>query len=307
MLARLEQRLPLLTGGARDARRGSRRMRDTIAWSHDLLSPEEQALFRRLSVFAGGCTFEAAEAVANAAGDLPLDVEAGIEALVDASLLQVAEVVEESRFAMLETVREFGLERLEAAGESDAVRQRHAQHFLESSDSLELGIYIPESRERLARDLVDRDNVRLALSWFDERGETDALLQLCATAFGVWFATGLYREGLQWIERALERSRSTVSVARVQVLDAAAALALFQGDYARAATFTDEELALARELGNPRLLGEALTQVGFLRYRQGEYEQAEALLDEAQRRPAGTRRGSAGCSGGRWHPAPHPG
>ena len=197
----------MLTGGTRDAPARQQTMRDTIAWSYDLLSPEEQTLFRRLSVFAGGFTLEAAEAVGNAAGDLPLDVEAGIEALVDASLLQVAEVVGESRFTMLETVREFGLERLEAAGESDAVRQRHARHFLASSDSLELGIYIPESRERLAR-VSDHDNVRLALAWFDEHGEIDGLLQLCATAFGVWFATGLYREGLHWIERALARSRS---------------------------------------------------------------------------------------------------
>jgi len=298
LLARLERRLPLLTGGTRDAPARQQTLRHTIAWSVDLLRPEEQILFRRLSVFAGGCTYQAAEAVGNAAGDLPLDVEAGIEALVDASLLQVAEVVGESRFAMLETVREFGLERLEAAGESDAVRQQHAQHFLGSSDSLELGIFIRESRERLARDLVDRDNVRLALSWFDQSGETDALLQLCAAAFGVWFAMGLYREGLHWIERALAQSRHTVSVARVQVLDAAGTLALFQGDYARAAAFTDEELALARELGNPRVLGEALTQAGFLRYRQGEYERAEALLDEALRRLRGLAGAQPDMAGG---------
>jgi len=298
LLTRLERRLPLLTGGTRDIPARQQTLRHTIAWSVDLLRPEEQILFRRLSVFAGGCTYQAAEAVGNAAGDLPLDVEAGIEALVDASLLQVAEVVGESRFAMLETVREFGLERLEAAGESDAVRQQHAQHFLGSSDSLELGIFIRESRERLARDLVDRDNVRLALSWFDQSGETDALLQLCAAAFGVWFAMGLYREGLHWIERALAQSRHTVSVARVQVLDAAGTLALFQGDYARAAAFTDEELALARELGNPWVLGEALTQAGFLRYRQGEYERAEALLDEALRRLRGLAGAKPDMAGG---------
>jgi predicted ATPase/DNA-binding XRE family transcriptional regulator len=282
LLARLERRLPLLTGGGRDLPARQRTMRDAIAWSYDLLTPQEQALFRRLAVFAGGFTLEAAETVA--APDEDLALLDGVVALVEQSLLrQMPGRENEARYQMLETVREFGLEQLEAAGESDAVRQRHARHFLGSSDSLELGIYIRESPERLARDLADHDNVRLALSWFDESGETDELLQLCATAFGVWFATGLYREGLQWIERALERSRSTVSVARVQVLDAAGALAGFQGDYARAAALSDEELALARELGYPRLLGEALTQVGFLRYRQGEYEQAEALLDEAQR------------------------
>ena len=118
-LARLEQRLPLLTGGARDAPARQQTLRNTIAWSHDLLGPEEQILFRRLSVFAGGCTFEAAEAVVNAAGNLPLDVEAGIEALVDASLLQVTEVRGESRFTMLETIREFAGEQLASSGEAE--------------------------------------------------------------------------------------------------------------------------------------------------------------------------------------------
>ena len=130
MLARLERRLPLLTGGARDLPERQRTLRDTIAWSYDLLDEPERRLFRRLAVFVGGCTLEAAEAVCNADGDLGIDVFDGIASLVDKSLLRQEDGPDgEPRFTMLETIREYGLEQLQASGEEAAIRRRHLAWF----------------------------------------------------------------------------------------------------------------------------------------------------------------------------------
>jgi predicted ATPase/transcriptional regulator with XRE-family HTH domain len=281
LLARLEQRLPMLTGGGRDLPARQRTMRDAIAWSYDLLSPEEQSLFRRLAVFAGGFTLDAAAAVAPPDRERP--VFDGVVALVDQSLVRQSPGIDvEPRYQMLETVREFGLEQLSLAGEMNDARERHATHLLRLAAS-STGGFMLLSQDSLFRFAPERDNLMLALRWFDERDETEALLQLCSLAHGLWFALGLYREGLHWIERALERSGHDSSEGRLAVLGSAATLAIFQGDYTRAATLTGEELTLARELGSPLLLGRALTTAGLLAYRRGEYGQSEALLEEACR------------------------
>jgi predicted ATPase/class 3 adenylate cyclase len=280
LLARLEQRLPLLTSGDRDAPLRQRTMRDAIAWSYDLLTLEEQQLFRRLAVFVGGFTLAAAEAIAASNG--ALNVFDGIVSLVEQSLLrQTSGLDDQPHYLMLETVREYGLERLAVAGEADDARQRHADHFLSLADSHAVGVWFRENLEHVTRFAPERDNVRVALDWFAEHGETSALLRLSAAVFGPSLALGLYREGLQWVERALARSRQDRSAARAQALDAAAWLAIFQGDYERAAAFTHEALDLARELGDPVLVGVTLVGAGMLSYRQGAYGRAEALLDEA--------------------------
>src|SRR5262249_37739698 len=130
LLRRLERRLPLLTGGPRDLPARQQTLRDAIAWSYDLLDPAEQALFRRLSVFVGGCTFGAAEAVCNPDGDLAIDSLDGLASLIDKSLVRPEEQPDgEPRFGMLETIREFGLEQLTAHGEADAVQRQHAAFF----------------------------------------------------------------------------------------------------------------------------------------------------------------------------------
>jgi predicted ATPase/transcriptional regulator with XRE-family HTH domain len=285
LLFRLEQRLPLLTGGGRDLPARQRTMRDAIAWSYDLLTPEEQGLFRRLSVFAGGCTLDAAEAVVDP-GTRP-DVLGSIGALIEQSLVrQIAGFAGEPRYQMLETVREYGLEQLILAGELDSTRGRHATYFLRFCSSF-AQILGSMSLEWLTRAAFERDNVRLTLAWFDERNEIDALLHMSAMAEGVWIAPGLHREGLQWVERALERSSRGASVGRTQALAAAGMMAAFQGDYDRAAKFSDEEVALARELADPLLVGRALAIAGFVSYRRGDYSRAEELIDDANRRLRG--------------------
>ena len=186
----------------------------------------------------------------------------GVIALVEQSLLrQMPGADDEPRYQMFETVREFGLEQLAAAGEADEARQRHADYFLSIAENLQHGIRMTEDLTGLA---PERDNVRLALTWFDEHGDADALLRLSVLLYGIWLAPGLYREGLQWIDRALNRSSTVASAPRVRALAAAGHLALFQWDYARAATYIAEGLALARELGDPLLVGGALHIAGLL-------------------------------------------
>jgi predicted ATPase/class 3 adenylate cyclase len=280
LLTRLGHRLPLLTGGGRDLPARQRTMRDALAWSYDLLASEEQRLFRHLAIFAGGFTLDAAEAVAAPSTDL--SILDGVVTLVEQSLLrQVPGSDTDPRYQMLETMREFGLEQLAVAGEADDAQQQHAKYFLQLADGLIHGTPLLLNLERLPRLAAEQDNVRTALTWCDEHAEIAALLKLSTLATGLWFAQGLYQEAVQWVERALARSSDVMSAARVRALVAAGVLAVFQGAYARAETFLVEGLALARTLGDPLLVGEALMHSGQVAYRRGDYGQAEALAAEA--------------------------
>jgi predicted ATPase/transcriptional regulator with XRE-family HTH domain len=294
LLVRLEHRLPLLTGGGRDLPARQRTMRDAIAWSYDLLSPDEQALFRRLAVFAGGFTLASAEAVAAADGRLA--VLDGLVALVEQSLVrQMPGAGAEPRYQMLETVREFGLERLVSSGDADDARQRHAEHFLRVSADLMQASTILMDHASLMRVVAEHDNVRLALVWYDQHGEIDALLQLSSLLYGLWFSRGLYREGVQWVDRALERSQRVPSSTLIRALDGAGTLAIFQGDYVRATSFIEEGLALAQVLGDPSLMSEALTYAAFLAYRHRAFARAEELLAEARHILAGSAESEPGA------------
>jgi non-specific serine/threonine protein kinase len=184
---------------------------------------------------------------------------------------------------MLETVREFGLERLMSAGEVDEARQRHAEYYVRLSANLAQGRTILMDQASLTRVVAEHDNVRLALTWCDEHGEIDALLQLSSLLYGLWFGRGLYREGLQWVERALERSSHGASAALVRALGGAGLLAILQGDNARGETSLAKAEGLARELTDSSLIGETLAYSAFLAYRGREFVRAEALLDEARR------------------------
>jgi predicted ATPase/class 3 adenylate cyclase len=280
LLSRLEQRLPLLTGGALDLPARQRTMRAAIAWSYDLLAPGAQALFCRLAVFAGGFTLAAAEAVAGTDGEG--DVLDRIGALVEQSLLRQSPGTEdEPRYLMLETVREFGIEKLAEAGDEDATRARHANHFLGLSASMGHGIQISWSLDKVKRVAAERDNIRLALAWCEKHEDFDALLQLSAMLLTI--LSGPVQEGWSWVERALERSHDIVSPARVRALNGAGTLASFQGDNARAAAYITEELALAQALEDVHLIADALVNLGMLMYRSGAYDQATKRLNEAVR------------------------
>jgi predicted ATPase/DNA-binding XRE family transcriptional regulator len=301
MLGRLRRRLELLTDGARDLPPRQRTLRAAIAWSHDLLGPEEQALFRRLAVFVGGFTLEAAEAVCGPQGtgdgERGTDKERapvpgspspfpsvldGVASLLSQSLLRRAEEPRgEPRFAMLETIREFALERLEASGEAAAVRRAHAAHFLALAEAADERLRGPEERTWKDRLEADHDNLRAALGWLLEGGTPADGLRLAAALGGFWAERGHASEGRAWLERALARADARPTAERAAALGAAGLTALFQGDLDRAAGCTEARLAIARHLDDRRQIAAALRLAGTVAWRRGDAAGALACLDEA--------------------------
>jgi non-specific serine/threonine protein kinase len=296
LLARLEKRLPLLSGGGRDLPSRQQTMRDAIAWSYDLLSDEEQSLFRRLSVFVGGCTLEAAEAVCAARDSPALDVLDGVASLVDKSLLRQDEDPDGApRYGMLETVREFGLERLAERGEEPAVRAAHAAHFLVHAERTAPLLYGPQAPAGLAGMEREHGNFRAALAWFEQTGEAEALLRLAAALGYFWEMDGHWTEGPAWQERALTADPRP-SLARAATLRSLGVSAGYRGDFARAEAATREAVAAARQVGATDLAADLQGDIGTLLVDQGRYEEGEAVLAEAlvEARRAGDRNLEAG-------------
>jgi predicted ATPase/class 3 adenylate cyclase len=244
ILERLQQRLPLLTGGARDLPERQRTLRAAIAWSYDLLMPEEQRLFARLAVFRGGCTLEAAEAVAAAELDT-------LQSLVDKSLIRRAD----DRYWMLETIREYAAARLEESDETRHLDRRHAQFFLALAEEAEPNLPAYR-REWINRLDAEHDNIRAALDWFEASGETQNVLRLAGAVMWFWYVRGHFREGLARIETALSRDDRRTR-ARAKALTAASFLG---GELQRRCA--EEALALERELGDSRGIAQAQLALG---------------------------------------------
>jgi len=291
LLTRLGSRLKLLTGGARDLPERQQTIRNTIDWSYQLLDAGEKKLFTRLGVFVGGWTLEAAEAVCNVDGDLPMDIVDGIAALLDKSLVrQIEELEGEPRFMMLETIREYALEQLGARGEADAIRQQHAIYFLELAEQAEPWIRFmrPEREPWLERLEAEQGNLRAALDWFGERQELELGLRL-AGALGVfWQLRFHWGEGRAWLEAALPRSGNLSEAARAKALASAAHLSRSMGGLTTARAYAEEGLALLRRLGDKAAVAFALYLLGQITQDTGEYAQARdcaeeslALFDEA--------------------------
>ena len=298
LLERLSHRLPLLTAGARDLPARQRTMRDTIAWSYELLEATDQQVFRRLAVFVDGCALEAAEAVCGDADGRPQrSVLDGLTALVEHSLLR-AETTSEGmvRFTMLETIREFALEALEASGEAEAMRRRHAEYLIRWAEpTARIGPGLGLREDLLGRELA---NARAALTWARERGEVALGLRLAAAFGRIWFVRGLTVEGRAWLEDMLARNagadEQAVPVAvRLTALFGASQFALTQGDYAQAETRARECLALAQRAGDLGTAGTALTLLAGTAQAQGDLAHATALYEESlvRYREAGTEHG----------------
>jgi len=281
MLARLDRRLPLLTGGARDLPTRQRTLRDTIAWSYEQLDDAECRVFRRLAVFVGGFNLKAAEVVCADEGEPEENVLERVESLVAKSLLRAADGPDgELRFAMLETIREYALERLEAGGETATFRQRHAEHLVTLAEQAAPRLTRADGAAWLERLQAEHDNIRAALAWSAEAGtDTDLMARLAGPLWQFWFVRGYFREGRLWLDRAL--GTTSTPVACINVLHGAGALAFFQDDLARAFKLWARMLALGREHGDRVAVAYALAYLCFVARQRGQYEHAQALGEES--------------------------
>jgi predicted ATPase/DNA-binding CsgD family transcriptional regulator len=293
LLSRLESRLSLLAGGPRDHPLRLQTMRNAIAWSYDLLSPDEQALFRRLAVFVGGFTLEAAERVSGV-GDRALDVASSdtrhpipdtldlIAALCDHSLLRrVDQSGGETRFDMLETVHAYAEELLAACGEVEHARQRHAAYFLDLAETVQPVLTGPQQARLLAVLDPEHDNLRAVLRWAVETDQAATACRLAAALWRFWHARGHWSEGRAWLEQALASDGQIPDRARAEALLGAGALAFPQGDDALAASFLEQALAIFQTLDDPRGIGDALTNLGIAASNRADHAAAAARQEEA--------------------------
>ena len=301
LLARLDRLLPTLIEGARDLPERQRTMRATIAWSEGLLTEPQRTLFRRLAVFAGGCTLEAAEAVCAALeGTEPLGLEVleGLSRLVDHSLIQQREEDGEKRFVMLHVIREYALEQLAASGEEQELRRRHCEYCVAVAEAAEPEFRGPRQLALLAQGDRERDNGRAALGWALEQGESELGLRLGGILWEYWVPRGLQTEGRRWLDALLALDRAGAKhpaspSVRAKALRGASIMARQQGDLARSEALAEECMTLSRQLGDEREMGVALSGLGQVALKRGELGRARELLEESLamwRRLGDTRR-----------------
>ena len=279
MLARLGNRLALLTGGARDLPDRQQTLRATLDWSYDLLDAEERSLFARLAVFVGGWTLDAAEAVCDIGDEA--EVLRHTSALVDESLVQQTNAHDEPRFTMLETVREYALERLEQSGEMERSRRRHAGYFLRLAEEEERESRGPLQGAWLDRLETEHDNLRAALAWsLGPWGDTQTGLKLTGALSHFWYMREHHSESRTWLKSALERS-GDATAARAKVLVGAARLAWFQGELPRSHALAKESLALYKDLGDDAGAAFACLVLGRTEVSQGNRQHGETLVEES--------------------------
>ena len=280
LLVRLEKRLPLLTGGGRDLPARQRTMRDAVAWSHGLLAPAEWALFRRLAVFAGGCTPEAAAAVCSGSAASAVDALEGLASLVGKSLLRCeASETGEPRFAMLETIREYAEERLAASGEEDDVRRAHAAWCLALAEAAAPALGGPAQRDWLHRLESDHDNLRAALAFSLRTGDAVAGLRLAGALAEFWRQRGHFREGRAWFERALATATDAAAPVRARALTGLGRLATYQQDRAPAEAAYAAALALAEGAGDVGGVAEARLGQAMLAIFDRDFARAAAAAE----------------------------
>jgi predicted ATPase len=279
MLVRLESRLNLLTGGARDLPTRQQTLRSTVDWSHGLLNAAEQTLFRRLSVFTGGCTLEGVEAVCDTKSDLGLDILDGMASMVDKSLTQQVEQVDvETRFIMLSTIREYALERLAESDDEAATRRAHAAYYLVlAEEGAEEVVAHPEWLDRFE---IEHDNFRTALDHLIRTGDAEWGLRLGAALFRFWETREHLTEGRDSIARllALEGTAARPKL-RARLSFAAAVLAGEQGDYASARQLFEESLETCLELNDNRGVAVALNALAVNARNRGELSVASLLFE----------------------------
>lgn len=269
-------RLEILTGGPRDVPERQQRMSDTIAWSYELLNPTEQGIFRKLSIFVGSWSLQAAQFMCSADVEHANLLDA-LRVLVDNSLVTLSE----ARYRMLDTIREFAQEQLALSGEAQAIHQRHADYYLyfaqQAAPALEGG-QLSEWHRRLE---LEEENLRAALYWLMESDETELALRLAGSIWRYWQRQGNLGEGRRWLEEGLVKGKDISKEVRANALWAAIWLAYHQGDYVRANEESVEYLPLAREINDALSVRNALTGLGVTSVAQGRYDEGVAYLRES--------------------------
>jgi non-specific serine/threonine protein kinase len=279
---RLSDRLTVLGRDARDAPERHQTMRAAIAWSYDLLSAREQALFRRLSVFAGSFSLPAATALfADGEREAQDAVFDGIASLIDKSLLDLGDgPAHEPRFTMLETIRAFGLEQLERQGEAEATMRRMAAWYVDLTEPTLSELFGPTQRQWQGLYDAEHDNLRAVLAWAIDHGEAETAQRLVASIVWFWYVRGYFTEGRSWAERALTRGPTPI-VVRAKALSVTGWIAFEQGDDQRAIELLTEGLALIREEGDSQWATQTAMLLGRVLEDQGRFSEAEALQEEA--------------------------
>lgn len=291
---RLDRVFSLLTGGSSTALPRQRTLRSLIDWSHDLLNAAEQALLRRVSVFSGGWTLDAAERACDGdgiAGDAVLGV---LASLCDKSLVTVDEQSGVTRYRLLETIRQYASERLREHGEEAHWRHRHFTFCLSLATEAQPLLSGPEQKESLARLAAEYDNLRSALAW-SSSGQGDAMagLELAESLRRFWWISDHRAEGCAWFARLLDATRSApVSALRARALDTQGLLTWVQGDFPAAIALHERSLAIGRDLGEPGIVAAALSNLGNIAQDQGNFEHAKDLMQQSLRlrREIGNRR-----------------
>ena len=301
MLARLDKSLTLLTGGHRDLPARHQTLRDTIGWSYNLLEESEQVLFARLGVFVGGCTLTAAEEICadfdlaaagrgnpgnDPAHPLIADVLNSIESLLDKSLLKYEQsdedgLSEEPRVAMLDTIREYAVERLRERQEDAALQRRHAEYYLAMAEEGDPALSGPQQKPWLMRLERDHDNLRAALSWALDHEEWDLGSRLAGALWRFWYIHGHFGEGRRWLSRIIDAGEKVPPSRLAWVRTGAGWLAFNQGDYEQAQALSEQAAAVQRESGDKFGVAWSLYTLGALQFERGKYEDASALHRES--------------------------
>lgn len=279
LLDRLDQPLPLLTGGATDQPLRQQTLRNTIDWSYSALRAEEQSLFTRLSVFAGGCTFEAAEAVCTPDGEF--DLLEGLAALVDQSLVRTEEQPDgAARFVMLETIREFALEELGKGDEGERVRELHARYYLALAEEANPRLRGQEQTLWLTRLEREHDNLRAALVQLDRDPANGLALRLAGNLAQFWRLRGHLSEGSNWLDHLL-RDGGAHPLFRAKALQGAGVLAHQHAEYERAHSLLTESVDVFRSLDDSQGMAYGLRDIAYIANDRGDYDQSANLYSEA--------------------------
>jgi predicted ATPase/DNA-binding XRE family transcriptional regulator len=295
LLDRMDRRLQILAGGARDLPKRQQTLRDTVAWSYDLLGPDERALFGRLAVFAGGFTLEAAEAVCASGTREEERVLETLASLLDNSLLvSLAEDSaglegDEPRFTMLETIREYATERLQSSGEAEKIRRAHALHYLALAEAAQPEVSIRMQEGWMTVLETEHENLRAALRWAIRQREVGIGTRLGLMMWRYWAERYHVSEGRRWLEAILAMgdpecgvAENTLPARRWAFLHLVTGmLAAGQGDYDRAVALFEESLDLYRDMGHRKATSGPLRELGSVAYHRGDYDRAVGLSEQA--------------------------